>query len=62
VLHKGVSTTVRELSVSFTRRRKWKNKRSAHGAAMNDARIARQILGQHCAMVVASAGLGLRRF
>jgi hypothetical protein len=60
--HQHFSIAVRELSVSFTRRRKWKNKRSARGAAMKDARIARQIHGQHCAMVVASAKRGLRRF
>jgi hypothetical protein len=42
------------LSVSFTRRRKWKNKRSVHAAAMNDARIARRIRGQNYAMFVAT--------
>src|SRR5262245_828345 len=30
---------VRELSVSFSRRRKWKNSQNADGAAMKDARI-----------------------
>jgi hypothetical protein len=60
--HQHFSIAVRELSVSFTRRRKWKNKRSAHGAAMNDARIARTTDGQHCAMVAANAGRRLLRF
>jgi len=52
---KNFFSPVRELSVSFTRRRQWKNKRSAHGAAMKDARIVRMTNGQHYAMVVASA-------
>jgi hypothetical protein len=60
--HQRFSIAVRELSVSFMRRRKWKNKRSAHGAAMNDARIARQIHGQNCGMVVVSAGQRLSGF
>jgi len=46
-LNKDFFSSVRELSVSFTRRRKWKNKRTVHGAAMRNARIARTTDGQH---------------
>ena len=52
-------SSVRELSVSFTRRRKWKNKRSADGAAMKDARIARRTNGRNCKMAVVSVEDGL---
>src|SRR5262249_9778859 len=54
-------TRVRELSVSFTRRRQWRNSQNARGAAMKDARIARTTDGQNCGMVVVSAGRKLLR-
>jgi hypothetical protein len=60
--HQHFSIAVRELSVSFTRRRQWRNSQSARGAAMNGARIARKTHGQHCATVVVSAQLRLLRF
>jgi hypothetical protein len=42
------------VSVSFPGRRQWKNKRSADGAAMKDARIARRTNGRNGKMVVVS--------
>jgi hypothetical protein len=58
-LHKIFSTTVRELSVFFYGDGQWKNKRSAVGAAMKDARIARRTNGRNCKMVVVSVEDGL---
>src|SRR5262249_6121792 len=58
--HKVFSTTVRELSVTFTRRRQWRNSQNARGAAMKDARI-RRTNGQNCAMVVANVERRLLR-
>jgi len=52
--HKIFSTAVRELSVFFYGDGQWKNKRSADGAAMKDARIARRTNGQNCKMAVVS--------
>ena len=48
------SSSVRELSVFFYGDGQWKNKRSADGAAMRDARIARRTNGRNCKMVVVS--------
>jgi hypothetical protein len=48
---------VRELSVSSKRRRKWKNKQSARGAVMKDARSVRRMPGQNYVMVVANVRL-----